>query len=411
MGDMTRRATLLSMLVLLGLAAACQDATSVQAPAGTPLETRDPNAAAQRPAFAGQTRAPGVTAKVAFKVTVLTRGLKLPWAVEPLPDGALLVTEKVGTMRIVSATGQVGPPLAGLPKVDARAQGGLLDVALGPNFATDRQIYWTFTEPRGGGLNGTSLARGVLSTDRTRVEQVKVILQSLPAFDGVLHFGSRIAFGPDGKLYMTLGERSNPEMRPYAQRPDSHLGKVLRVNPDGTAPADNPLVGQPGARPEIWSLGHRNVQAAAFDAQGRLWVAEMGTRGGDELNLIGKGKNYGWPLVAYGEEYSGQPIEGSVTDRPGFEQPAYYWDPVIAPSGAQFYTGAAFPAWQGSLFIGALRERRLVRLVIKNDRVVGEEHLLVDREQRIRDVKQGPDGALYVVTDQSDGELWKISPP
>jgi len=238
-----------------------------------------------------------------------------------------------------------------------------------------------------------------------------VILRSLPAFDGVLHFGSRIAFGPDGKLYMTLGERSNPEMRPHAQRPDSHLGKVLRVNLDGSAPGDNPLVGQPGAKPEIWSLGHRNVQAAAFDPQGRLWIAEMGTRGGDELNLIGKGKNYGWPLVAYGEEYSGQPIEGSLTDRPGFEQPVYYWDPVIAPSGAQFYTGAAFPAWQGSLFLGALRERRLVRLVIQNNRVVGEEHLLVDREQRIRDVKQGPDGALYVVTDQSAGELWKISPP
>lgn len=400
------------MLALLGLTAACRDATSVQAaPAGMPLETRDPNAAAQRPAFAGQTRAPGVAAKVAFKVTVLTRALNTPWAVEPLPDGALLVTEKVGAMRIVSATGTVGPALAGLPAVDARAQGGLLDVALGPNFATDRQIFWTFTEARGGGLNATSLASGVLSADRTRIEQAKVILRSLPAFDGVLHFGSRIAFGPDGKLYMTLGERSNPEMRPHAQRPDSHLGKVLRVNLDGSAPADNPLVGQPGAKPEIWSLGHRNVQAAAFDPQGRLWIAEMGTRGGDELNLIGKGKNYGWPLVAYGEEYSGQPIEGSLTDRPGFEQPVYYWDPVIAPSGAQFYTGAAFPAWQGSLFLGALRERRLVRLVIQNNRVVGEEHLLVDREQRIRDVKQGPDGALYVVTDQSAGELWKISPP
>lgn len=407
---MAKRAALLSALILLGLTAACQDATSVQPAAGTPLETRPPNAADQRPAFAGQTRAPGVSAKVAFKVTVLATGLKLPWAVEPLPDGALLVTEKVGTMRIVSAAGKVGPPLAGLPAVDARAQGGLLDVALSPTFSTDRQLYWTFTEPRGGGLNGTSLARGVLSADRTRVEQVKVILRSLPAFDGVLHFGSRLAFGPEGKLYMTLGERSNAEMRPYAQRPDSHLGKVLRVNTDGTAPADNPLVGQPGARPEIWSLGHRNVQAAAFDPQGRLWVAEMGTQGGDELNLIGKGKNHGWPLVAYGEEYSGQPIAGSVTDRPGFEQPVYYWDPVIAPSGAQFYTGKAFPAWQGSLFIGALRERRLVRLVIQNDRVVGEEHLLADREQRIRDVKQGPDGALYVVTDQSNGELWKISP-
>lgn len=409
MVDLTRRASLLSLFVLIGLSAACGDATS-QSPAGAPLETREAKAASQRPVFAGQTRAPGVKSNVDFKVTVLAKGLKLPWAVEPLPDGDLLVTEKVGTMRIVSASGKVGAPIAGLPAVDARAQGGLLDVALGPNFANDRVIFWTFTEPRGKGLNATSLARGVLSADRTRVEQVKVIVQTLPAFDGVLHFGSRIAFGPDGKLYMTLGERSNAEMRAYAQRPDSHLGKILRVNLDGSAPADNPLVNTPGAKPEIWSLGHRNVQAAAFDAQGRLWVAEMGTQGGDELNLIAKGKNYGWPLVAYGEEYSGLPISGSVTDRPGFEQPVYYWDPVIAPSGAQFYTGAAFPAWQGSLFIGALRERRLVRLVIKNDKVVGEEHLLVDREQRVRDVRQGPDGALYVVTDQSDGELWKISP-
>ena len=405
-----RRGALGVLLALLGLAAACQDATSVQTPLGTPIETRQPNAESQRPTFAGQTRAPRVDSQVAFKVTVLTKALNTPWAVEPLPDGTLLVTEKVGAMRIVSASGTVGPPLAGLPPIEARGQGGLLDVTLSPTFASDRLLYWTFTEARSSGQNGTSLARGVLSQDRLRIEQAKVIFRSLPAFDGGLHFGSRLAFGPDGMLYMTLGERSASEMRSYAQRPDSHLGKVLRLKPDGSAPADNPLVNTPGAKPEIWSLGHRNVQAAAFDPQGRLWTAEMGPQGGDELNLIGRGKNYGWPLVTFGEEYSGRPVEGALTDRPGFEPPVYYWDPVIAPSGAQFYTGAAFPAWQGSLFLGSLKESRLVRLVIKGERVTGEEHLLADRGQRVRDVRQGPDGALYVVTDQSQGELWKITP-
>jgi aldose sugar dehydrogenase len=405
-----RRAALGTMLVLLGLTAACRDATSVQGAVGTPIETREPNADTQRPAFAGQTRAPRLDSKVAFQVTVLTKVLDRPWAVEPLPDGTLLVTEKVGSMRIVSASGTVGPPLAGLPPVEVRGQGGLLDVALSPTFATDRLIYWTFTEARGGGLNATSLARGVLSQDHLRLDQAKVIFRSLPSFDGGLHFGSRLAFGPDGMLYMTLGERSATEMRPHAQRPDSHLGKLLRLKPDGTAPADNPLVGTAGAKPEIWSLGHRNVQAAAFDPQGRLWTAEMGPQGGDELNLISRGKNYGWPLVTFGEEYSGRPVEGALTNRPGFEPPVYYWDPVIAPSGAQFYTGKAFPAWQGSLFLGSLKEGRLVRLVIKGDRVTGEEHLLAERGQRVRDVREGPDGALYLVTDQPQGELWKITP-
>jgi glucose/arabinose dehydrogenase len=242
------------------------------------------------------------------------------------------------------------------------------------------------------------------------LEQVRVIFRAEPTYDGTLHFGSRLAFGRDGMLYVTLGERSDTPMRQYAQRLDSHLGKVLRIRPDGAAPPDNPFVGQPNARSEIWTLGHRNVQASAFDPNGRLWIVEHGTRGGDELNLIEKGKNYGWPIVAYGEEYSGRPIAGAVTDRPGFEQPRYYWDPVIAPSGAQFYTGDAFPAWRGSLFVGSLKEQRLVRVVIENERVVAEEHLLTDRGQRVRDVRQGPDGALYLVTDEARGELWKIVP-
>lgn len=407
--------------IILAVGAACAGSTGEPpsdnplageqpAPHGcTPLETRPPNAPNQRPAFPGQTRACEVTANVAFDVVVVARGLVHPWAVEPLPGGDLLVTERPGRLRIVSAAGAVGQPITGLPPVAARGQGGLLDVALSPDFASDRTIFWSYAEPREGG-NGTAVARGVLSADRRQVEQVRVIFRAEPTYNGTQHFGSRLAFGPDGTLYITTGDRSDTPMRRYAQQVDNDLGKVVRINPDGSAPADNPFVGQPGARPEIWTLGHRNIQAAAFDTRGQLWIVEHGTQGGDELNLIQRGKNYGWPIVAYGEEYSGAPIEGAVTDRPGYEQPVYYWDPVIAPSGAQWYTGEAFPAWRGSLFIGALKEQMLVRLVVEGDRVMGEEHLLKDRGQRIRDVRQGPDGALYLVTDEQNGELWRVSP-
>jgi glucose/arabinose dehydrogenase len=413
------------MIVLAAAVAACSEHSGVaadnagsqgsgdgvpgRAAACMPLETREPNAPDQRPAFPGQTRACAIQSNVAFDVSVLAKGLENPWAVEPLPGGDLLVTEKPGRLRIVSATGELGQPIAGVPAVDARGQGGLLDVALSAAFDSDRTIYWSYTEPRQGG-NATSVARGLLSADQRRLEQVRVIFRAMPTYDGDKHFGSRLTFGPDAMLYITLGERSDAPMRPQAQQLDSHMGKILRIRPDGSAPTDNPFAGQPNALPEIWTLGHRNVQAAAFDPQGRFWVVEHGTRGGDELNLIQKGKNYGWPLVAYGEEYFGLPIRGAVTDRPGFEQPRYYWDPVIAPSGAQFYTGDALPAWRGSLFVGSLKEKRLVRLTLENDRVTGEEHLLADRGQRVRDVRQGLDGALYVVTDEANGELWKIAP-
>ena len=374
-----------------------------------PLESRQPNAPDQKPAFKEQSRACGITSDAAFDVTVVATGLEKPWAVEPLPSGDLLVTEKPGRMRIVSAAGAVGKPIAGVPEVDAGGQGGLLDVALSPTFDSDRTIFWSYAEPRDGG-NATSVARGVLSADRGRLEQVKVILRALPTYDGDKHFGSRLAFGPDKMLYVTLGERSDAPMRPQAQRLDSHMGKILRIRPDGTVPDDNPFVGKSGARPEIWSLGHRNVQAAAFDGGGQLWGVEHGTNGGDELNKIEKGENYGWPLQAYGEEYSGVPISNAATALERMEQPAYYWDPVIAPSGAQFYSGAAFPAWRDNLFVGSLRDKMLVRLTLADGRVTGEEHLLTDRGQRIRDVRQGPDGALYLVTDQKNGELWKIAP-
>jgi glucose/arabinose dehydrogenase len=426
----------LALPFLLAVAgAACaqntREANKTTAPAAAapcaPLETRTPNASEQRPAFAGQTRACAVRSGVAYDVVVLAKGLERPWAVEPLPGGNLLVTEKPGRLRIVSAKGEVGPPVGGLlpvgsggpsaasgqgglPPITARGQGGLLDVALSPNFSRDRTIFWSFSEQREGG-SGTSVARGVLTPDRRNLEQVRVIFRALPTYDNGLHFGSRLAFGPDGKLYITLGDRfDKTATRPQAQHLNSHLGKVIRINPDGSVPADNPFAGRDGALPEIWDIGHRNVQASAFDERGRLWTVEHGAKGGDELNLIEKGKNYGWPVISYGEEYSGEPIPGDITARAGYEQPVYYWDPVIAPSGMQFYTGDAFPAWRGSLFVGALVEKRLVRLVIKGDRVVGEEHLLTDRGQRVRDVRQGPDGALYVVTDERDGELWKVTP-
>ena len=390
-------------------------ATPAALPANcTPLETRAPNATGQTPAFPGQTRICGVTSNVAFDVVELTKALDHPWSVEPMPDGRLLVTERAGRMRIVSASGQLGEPIAGVPAVAAAGQGGLLDVALGPTFAQDRTIFWTFSEPRDGG-NGTAIARGVLSADGTRVDDVRVIFHVQPTYNGRQHFGSRIAFGPDGMLYASFGERSDTPMRPNAQRLDGHLGKVIRIRLDGSVPQDNPFVGQADAKPEIWTRGHRNPQGLAFDTQGRLWQVEHGTRGGDELNLIEKGKNYGWPLQAYGIEYSGtQPISStlgpSAPHVSGMQEPTYFWDPVIAPSGLQYYSGNAFPAWRGSLFVGGLGGKKLVRLVLDGTRVVGEEHLLTDRNQRIRDVRQGPDGLLYVVTDEAPGALWKLVP-
>lgn len=409
--------------LLAATAAACTQQApattdSVPSPTGdtpgpcavSPLETKAINGTGQTPAFAGQTRACGIISNVAHEVTVLATGLVHPWAIEPMSDGSFLVTEKPGRLRIVSSTGTLGAPILGLPPVDARGQGGLLDVALGPNFSSDRTIYWSYAEPRGNATNATSVARGALSPDGARLDNVQVVFRSMPAYAGTMHFGSRLVFGPDGMLYVTLGERSDTITRPQAQHMNSHLGKIVRIHPDGRVPADNPFVNQQGALPEIWTLGHRNIQAATFDPQGRFWEIEHGARGGDEVNLVQKGRNYGWPLQAYGVEYSRQPIRTAATSRPGHEQPVYYWDPVIAPSGAEWYTGSAFPAWRNSLFVGGLASTRLVRLTIGDGRVTGEEHLLADRGKRIRDVKQGPDGNLYVVTDAPAGELWRIAP-
>lgn len=414
----------LLIYILCFVAGACSQNTSSGC---SPVESSEPNASGQRPAFVGQTRACAVKSTTRFEVAVLAKGLVNPWAVEPLPDGSFLITEKAGRMRIVSLSGVVGEPLegllpvgqggvssasgvGGLPPIAARGQGGLLDVALSPTFFRDRTIYWSFSEQREGG-SGTSVASGKLSSDRKGIEGVRIIFRAIPTYDNGLHFGSRLAFGPDGMLYVTLGDRFDKQVtRPQAQLLNSHIGKIVRIKPDGTVPADNPFVKTADALPEIWDIGHRNVQSAAFDARGQFWTVEHGAKGGDELNLIEKGKNYGWPVISYGEEYSGEAIPGDITARQGLEQPIYYWDPVIAPSGAEFYTGTAFPEWKDNLFVGGLASRRLVRLIIKDNRVIGEEVLLSDRGQRVRDVRQGPDGNLYVVTDESNGELLRISP-
>ncbi|WP_396594591.1 PQQ-dependent sugar dehydrogenase [Brevundimonas sp. R86498] len=394
---------------LLVFAAAC-GANGQTAPAspGEPLETRPANGASQTPAFEGQTRAPAVRTEAALSHEVIASGLVHPWGMALLPDGNWLVTERPGRMRIIAATGQIGEPISGLPAVDARGQGGLLDVILSPNFSTDRMIYWSYAEPREGG-NATSVARGVLAADGGSVGGVEVIFRAMPTYDGDKHFGSALAFGPQGHLFITLGERSDAPMRPQAQQLDSHMGKTIRINADGSVPADNPFVGRNDALPEIWSLGHRNVQGIAVAPDGQVWTIEHGTRGGDEINLEQAGANYGWPDAAYGIEYRGAPITGGNTQAEGTVQPVYYWDPVIAPGNATFYDGAMFAAWQGNLLVAALKEKHIARLVLDNDRVVGEERLLTDLGERIRDVAVGPDGAVWAITDEQDGKLVRLA--
>jgi glucose/arabinose dehydrogenase len=332
-----------------------------------------------------------------------------------LPGGRMLVTERPGRMRIVGADGKLSEPLAGLPAVDARGQGGLLDVALDPQFASNRLVYWSYAEPREGGVNNSAVARGRLVEEGTpRLENVEVIFHQVPSLDSRLHFGGRLVFARDGTLFVTLGDRSITEGRMQAQRLDGLLGKIVRLNRDGSVPKDNPFVGKEGVRPEIWSIGHRNVQAATLHpSTGELWEVEHGTRGGDEINIARKGKDYGWPTIAYGIEYKGNPITGGITAKEGMEQPLYYWDPVIAPSGMVFYTGSLFPAWKGNLFIGGMASTNLVRLVIDGEKVLGEERLLRDLKptpERIRDVDQGPDGALYLLTDSPKGRVLKLAP-
>jgi len=376
------------------------------------VDPRPPNGQGQTPAVPGQTRAPEHRLGVAFDVVTVASGLVNPWGMTFLPDGRMLVTEKPGRLRIVSPDGTLSEPVAGLPEVDARGQGGLLDVALDPDYASNRLIYWSYAEPGEDGTNNTAVARGRLADGATpRVEDVEVIYHQTPPLASRAHFGSRLVFARDGTLFVTQGDRSVTPGRMQAQDMDSLIGKIVRINKDGSVPDDNPFVGQAGADPKIWSIGHRNIQSAALHPEtGELWEVEHGTRGGDELNIARKGLDYGWPTIAYGIEYRGGQITGGIQAQDGMEQPVYYWDPVIAPSGMTFYTADLFPAWKGSLFIGGLASEALVRLGIEGERVSGEERLLTDLDERIRDVAQGPDGALYLLTDNEDGRVLKLVP-
>ncbi|MFZ1414714.1 MAG: PQQ-dependent sugar dehydrogenase [Defluviicoccus sp.] len=343
------------------------------------------------------------------RLRTVARGLEHPWAIAFLPDGRLLVTERPGRLRIVAADGRLSVPVAGVPAVYAEGQGGLLDIALDPRFADNRLIYFSFSEAGSGGA-GTAVGRGRLINDAAgadRLDDVTVIFRQQPKVRGGLHFGSRLVFGRDGTLFVTLGERYQRER---AQRPGEHLGKLVRINADGTVPADNPFVNTSGILPEIYSLGHRNVQGAALHpVTGRLWTIEHGARGGDEINTPEAGRNYGWPIITYGLDYSGARI-GEGTAKEGLEQPLWYWDPSIAPSGAAFYTSARFPAWHGNLFVGALKSRLLVRLELDGMKVVHEERLLADLQERIRDVRAGPDGFVYLATDSPDGRILRLEP-
>jgi aldose sugar dehydrogenase len=356
----------------------------------------------------GQAQAPRsptpASANGALGVETVAHGLEHPWGLVFLPDGRILVTERPGRLRSVDQDGRVSEPFAGVPPVQAGGQGGLLDVALDPRFADNRLVYLAYAEPGEGRTAGTAVARGRLAEGR--LEDVRVIYQQQPKVEGANHFGSRLVFARDGTLFVTQGERFN--YSDQAQDLSSGLGKLVRINPDGSVPRDNPFVGRAGARPEIWSYGHRNIQSAGLHPQtGQLWTVEHGARGGDELNRPEAGKNYGWPVISYGVHYSGAKI-GEGQAKPGMEQPLYYWDPVIAPSGMTFYTGDAYAGWRGSLLIGSLQPGLLVRLTLEGGRVTGEERYLGDLGERIRDVRQGPDGLLYLLTDSRDGHILRV---
>ena len=340
-----------------------------------------------------------------LKVETVAGGLAHPWALAFLPDGRMLVTERPGRMRIATPDGNLSAPLQNLPKVAAGGQGGLHDVVLDRGFADNKTIYFCFAEPAGGGAR-TAMARATLGDGR--LDGVKVIFHQDGPLSSGNHFGCRIAQGADSNLFLTMGDHFTT--RDEAQNLGNHLGKIVRIKPDGSVPNDNPFVGRNGARPEIWSYGHRNSQGAAIHpVTGKLWEHEHGPRGGDEINIPLAGKNYGWPVIGYGIDYSGAKIH-EATQKPGMEQPIKHWVPSIAPSGMAFYTGELFPAWKGSLFVGALAGQVLVRLTLDGETVTGEERLLQGLRERIRDVRNGPDGALYLLTDNSAGRILRIAP-
>jgi glucose/arabinose dehydrogenase len=370
-----------------------------------PVETKAPNSD-YKPAFTGQTRIAGVKTKTPYGFTVLSSALDAPWGITTLPDGRLLITEKKGDLRIATVTGQLSAPITGIPTVNSAGQGGLLGVRVDPDFSSNRMVYWVFSDPLPEG-NLTAVAKGKLSADEKTIEGATVIYRATPAYKGTLHYGGRIVFDKNGNILISTGERSDLETRPQAQQLNSALGKVLRITKEGKPVDGNPFAGQADKRAEIYSYGHRNVQGLAFNPEtGDLWETEFGPRGGDEVNRIEPGKNYGWATITYGIEYAGPKVGEGIQQKEGMEQPVYYFDPVISPSGITFYSGSGIPEWKNNLFISSLSGMHIDRLVIKNNKVVGEERLLVSEEQRFRDITEGKDGALYAVTD--NGRLYRI---
>lgn len=379
---------------------------SVDTAGSVSVETKKANSD-YKPAFAGQTRIPKVRSKTAYAGKVLSKDLKSPWGITSLPDGRLIITEKMGTIRIATTAGTLSAAITGVPKVNPDGQGGLLGIVADPAFAKNRMLYWVFSEalPQG---NNTAVAKGKLSADEKKIEGATVIYRASPAHKSSLHYGGRILFDKTGNLVVSTGERSDLVTRPLAQDLKTGLGKIVRITTDGKAAPGNPFAGKADVLPEIYSYGHRNVQGLAWNpVTGDLWDSEFGPRGGDEVNRIQPGKNYGWPTITYGIEYSGEKVGGAIQQKAGLEQPIYYWDPVISPSGITFYTGALVPEWKNNLFISALSGSHIDRLVIVNNKVTGEERLLSDEGQRFRDITQGKDGALYTVTDQ--GRLYRLA--
>jgi glucose/arabinose dehydrogenase len=397
--------SLLIGVFLTSLLFSCQKTTSRNSSSQNNSVEKESSNTDYKPAFEGQTRIKAVTTKTPFQYNVIGEGLGKPWGIINLPDGRFLITEKTGFMNVVSLDGKTISPISGFPKVDSRGQGGMLDVILDPKFSENRLIYFSFSEPFGKG-NLTSVAKAKLSSDEKSVSEVKVIFRAEPSYDGRLHYGSRLAFDKDGSLFVSTGERSDKETRALAQKTDNYLGKILKINTEGKAVEGNPFTGKEGFKPEIYAYGLRNPQGMVFDDKGQSWEAEMGPKGGDEINLIEAGKNYGWGDVTYGIEYIGTKVGKGISQKTGTEQPVYYWDPSVSPSGIDFYKGN-IDEWKGNLIIGCLGGEHIIRIVLENNKVVGEERLLESVKERFRDVLSASDGNLYAITDS--GKLYKIS--
>lgn len=396
----------LLLLSAIGIFYSCKQTGEAQTntQSNSSVETQAPNTDYQ-PAFKEQTRAPRMKTETELQIDIIAKSIGKPWGITHLPDGRLLITDKNGFMQIFTTNGEFITKITGFPEVDSQGQGGLLDVTLDPDFKSNRMIYWSFSEPHENG-NLTSVAKGKLAEDEKTVENVNIIFQATPAFNSPLHFGSRILFDKEGYLFVSTGERSDLETRPQAQDLSSGLGKIHHIDKDGNPAPGNKYTSEDLAMPYIYTYGHRNVQGLTFHPEtDQLWAAEFGPKGGDEINIIENGKNYGWPIITYGLEYSGETIGEGITRKDGMEQPVYYWDPAISPSGITFYNGTV-SEWKNNMFLGCLSGQHIIRLKIKDNKVIGEERLLENEGERFRDVHQGKEGELFAITDS--GKIYRI---